>query len=166
MFLQSQCSMADCSGLLVSSQTSSKQCVIQCLNNYRTCVCSWQHSECDGSFGFLQNTDGLLMSDSIQTLSVNSDDLIPALQTPVICRGPLNTHTHQIIMHLAVLWHQWMYTLTALYLAEDGFDVDGKVTVRTAESTHDTEAQSVRPSLQTNALTLRRTGQNTSKQWH
>ncbi len=46
------------------------------------------------------------------------------------------------------------------YLAEDGFDVDGKVTVRTAESTHDTEAQSVRPSLQTNALTLRRTGQN------
>lgn len=64
-------------------------------------------------------------------------------------------------MHLSVLWHQWMYTLTALYLAEDGFDVDGKVTVRTAESTHDTEAQSVRPSLQTNALTLRRTGQNT-----
>lgn len=108
------------------------------------------------------------MSDSIQTLSVNSDDLIPALQTPVICRGPLNTHTHthQIIMHLSVLWHQWMYTLTVCkrYLAEDGFDVDGKVTVRTAESTHDTEAQSVRPSLQTNALTLRRTGQNTSKQ--
>lgn len=44
-----------------------------------------------------------------------------------------------------------------LYLPEHCFDIDGQVTVGTAESSHYAEAQAVWPSLQANSLTLRRT---------
>lgn len=63
---------------------------------------------------------------------------------------------------MRLLWD--LFFIFNRYLAKDGFDVDGKVTMRAAKSTHNAEAQSIRPSLQTNALALRRTERNTDKE--
>lgn len=50
-----------------------------------------QHGERDGSFGPLQDADGLFVRDAVQALPVHRQDLVAPLQAPVLGGGALGT---------------------------------------------------------------------------
>lgn len=76
----------------------------------------WQHSKNYLSLRSLQHSNSGLVSNSNQTLSINSDNLIPALKLSVTGRSASR---------------------------EDSFDVDWQVAMRTPMTTHDTETQAL-----------------------
>lgn len=172
--------MADCGSLLVSPQTSSKQryeraqfihkCVIQCLNNYRARYkpVKWAMCVYDSTvsvtvplvFFRIQTASSWVTPSKLWPLTAMIWS--PRFRRPSSDAAPWNTHLWWSIYNASVLWD--LFFIFYRYLAEDGFDVDGKVTMRAAKSTHNTEAQSIRPALQTNALALRRTGRNGDKE--